>query len=135
MARKFLARMVMAVAATTAASLLPVAAASAAPNAPAAAAPRAASVHPAAKSANARPDGGTITAGTSIGTAWPPLQEAGLPHRDHPHRQHHRQRHRLPGVISGTPTRAGSYTVMVTITDSARPARNTVIVPIKITIT
>jgi putative Ig domain-containing protein len=42
---------------------------------------------------------------------------------------------RSTGVISGKPAKAGSYTVMVTIADSARPARNTVIVPIKLTIT
>lgn len=42
---------------------------------------------------------------------------------------------RSTGVISGRPVKAGSYTVMVTITDSARPVRNTVTVPIKITIT
>lgn len=42
---------------------------------------------------------------------------------------------RNTGVVSGTPAKAGSYTVMVTIADSAGPARNTVTVPIKITIT
>jgi hypothetical protein len=39
------------------------------------------------------------------------------------------------GVISGRPAKAGSYTVMVTVTDAARPAHDTTTVPVKITIT
>jgi hypothetical protein len=42
---------------------------------------------------------------------------------------------RKTGVISGRPARAGSYTVMVTVTDAARPAHDTITVPVKITIT